>query len=105
MKTRMLLMLLLLSTGLLGQEFGGFPPSTRWKQINTDTVRIIYTAGEEAPASRIASLIMRAAADTPFALGNSVRKVNILLHSHTTLANGYVALAPFKSEFYLVPGS
>jgi hypothetical protein len=87
------------------QHFGGFPPSTQWRQINTDTARIIYTRGAEQQAERIASLIHRQAADTAFAIGNRLRKVNIVLQSRTTLANGYVALAPFRSEFYLVPNS
>src|SRR4051812_41947276 len=75
------------------QQFGGFPPYTRWKQINSDTARIIFTAGAEEQAERIATLIHKAAADTPFALGNQLRKINIILQSRTTLANGYVALA------------
>lgn len=97
----------MISTGSFAhaQQFGGFPPSTKWKQINTDTVRIIFTPGAEEQANRIATLIHKAALDTPFALGSRLKKVNILLQSHTTLANGYVALAPFRSEFYLVPGS
>src|SRR5206468_11234885 len=87
------------------QQFGGFPPYTHWKQINSDTARIIFTAGVEEQAERIATLIHKAAADTPFALGSQLRKINIILQSRTTLANGYVALAPFRSEFYLIPGS
>jgi hypothetical protein len=89
----------------LAQNFGGFPPSTRWKQINTDTARIIYTKGAEAEAERIATLIHRQAADKTFSLGNKLRKINVVLQSRTTLANGYVGLAPFRSEYYLVPAS
>lgn len=90
---------------LNAQDFGGFPPSTRWKQINSDTARIIYSRGAEDQAARIAALIQRAAADTPFSLGNRMRKINVVLQSRTTLANGYVALGPFRSEFYLIPGA
>jgi hypothetical protein len=97
--------LLILAHPAWTQQFGGFRPGTKWKQINTDTVRIIFTEGAEEQANRIATLVHKAAADTPFALGTQLRKVNIVLHSHTTLANGYVALAPFRSEFYLIPGS
>src|SRR5215203_2195938 len=86
------------------QQFGGFPPSFSWKQINTDTARIIYTPGARAEAQRIATILHRMA-DTSNQLGNELGKINVVLHSHTTLANGYVALAPFRSEFYLVPGS
>ena len=38
-------------------------------------------------------------------IGSKIRKINIVLHHQTTLANGYVALGPFRSEYYLVPGS
>jgi hypothetical protein len=87
------------------QQYGGFPPSTRWKQINTDTARIIFIKGAEEQAERIAALIHREAADTSFSLGSKQRKINIVLQSRTTLANGYVALAPFRSEYFLVPPS
>ena len=34
---------LLLSISRAGaQQFGAFPPSTRWQQINTDTARVIF---------------------------------------------------------------
>src|SRR3954464_10755009 len=106
-KTRLVfsLVLILFSTCTMSQLPAGFPPSTKWKQINTDTVRVIFTRGAEDEANRIVTLIQKAAADTPYSLGNRFRKVNILLHSRTTLANGFVALAPFRSEFYLVPAS
>jgi hypothetical protein len=90
---------------LQAQQFSGYPSSVKWKQINTDTARIIFLPGAEEEANRIATLIHKEAADTSFELGKKLRKVNIVLHSKTTLANGYVALAPFRSEFYLVPGS
>jgi len=105
MKTLSFLFLTFFCTQVYGQQFGGFPPSTKWKQIRTDTVRIIFTPGAEPQAERIATLIQRAAADTPFALGKKLRRINIVLQSNTTTANGFVGLAPFKSEFYLVPGA
>lgn len=85
------------------QQFGAFPPSTRWKQINTDTARIIFSSGSDEQARRIATLIHQMAKDTT--LGKQVRKINTVLHGRTTLANGYVGLAPFRSEYYLIPGS
>ncbi|HYK56228.1 MAG TPA: hypothetical protein VEV15_07090, partial [Flavisolibacter sp.] len=107
MKRIRLILALLLVTSITtsAQNFGGFPPSTRWRQINTDTARIIYTKGATQQAERIATLIHRQAADSSFSIGDKVRKVNIVLQSRTTLANGYVALAPFRSEYYLIPSS
>lgn len=92
-----------LITGAYGQQFGAFPPSFKWKQINTDTARIIFTPNARTEAQHIAGIIHKMAA-THNQLGNKSGKINVVLHSHTTLANGYVALAPFRSEFYLIPG-
>lgn len=86
------------------QQFGGFPPSFKWRQINSDTVRVIYTPQARAEAQRIAAILHRMA-DTVQQLGDRTAKINVVLHSNTTLANGYVALAPYRSEYYLVPGS
>ncbi len=105
MKGAALALCLGISSIAMAQHFGGFPPSTRWRQINTDTARIIYTKGAEVEAERIATLIHRQAADKTFPLGNQIRKINVVLQSRTTLANGYVALAPFRSEYYLIPSS
>ena len=40
-----------------GQEFGGNPNSTKWRQINTDTVRIIYPVGMDQKAQAVAGWI------------------------------------------------
>jgi len=90
---------------LQAQQFGGFPPSIKWKQINTNAVRIIFPAAADSQAQQIANIISKIAILKPNSLGSDLRKVNIILHNNTTLANGYVALAPFRSEYYLIPGS
>ncbi|MGZ8561662.1 MAG: TolB family protein, partial [Flavisolibacter sp.] len=100
-----LLLLCTISLPSLCQQFGAFPPSTKWRQLNSDTVRVIYAPAAEQQARRIMALVHRVAADTVRNIGNRLRKVNIVLHDRTTLANGYVALGPFRSEFYLIPGS
>ena len=98
-----LLMYVSLNAG--AQNFGGFPSSTKWKQIHTDTACVIFTEGAQSQAARISSLVHQMARDTQATLGNRLKKINMVLHHNTTLANGYVGLAPFRSEFYLVPSS
>lgn len=107
MKKRCLLIgLILFFVGKLpAQQFSGFPPSLKWKQINTNTARIIFPSAIDSQAQRIAGIIHKIVTQQPNSLGNTVRKINILLHNNTTFANGYVALAPFRSEYYLIPGS
>lgn len=91
----------LVSGFLPAQQFGGNPPAVRWKQINTDTARIIFPEGLNKEASRVAALVHQLAADNPIPLGNRLKKINIVLQNQTILANGYVAPGPYRSEFFL----
>ncbi len=85
------------------QRFGGTPPSVKWRQVNTDTVRIIYASGLDSQANRIANLVHHEAASQAFPIGSRLKKINIVLQNQTTIANGYVGLGPYRSEFYLTP--
>jgi len=95
--------LLLFFNSVQAQQFSAYPPATKWKQINTDTSRIIFSRPAAKEAQRVSTIIHQMAAANQ-QLGNQFKKINIVLHSNTTLANGYVGLAPFRSEYYLVPG-
>src|SRR5215510_2820881 len=88
---------------VLGQRFGGNPPSVKWRQLNTDTVRVIYPDGLDSQAQRVASLVHYQALHQPVPLGNSLYKINIVLQNQTTIPNAYVSLGPFRSEFFLTP--
>lgn len=84
-----------------GQELGGNPSSIKWRQINTDTARIIFPAGLEAAGERVAAIIHNLQKNHTSAIGNRTRKINIVLQNQTTVSNAYVGLAPYRSEFYL----
>lgn len=102
---KLFLLFLTLFTGTLlyGQEFGGNPPSLKWRQINTDTARIIYPAGLDSQASRVAAIVHLLAARKPVSLGDQLKKVDIVLQNQTVIPNGYVQLGPYRSEFFLTP--
>ncbi len=85
------------------QQFGGNPPSVKWKQLNTDTARVIFPAGMDSVANRVASIVHYLAAAKPLSLGDRLKKINIVLQNQTTIANGYVNLGPYRSEFFLTP--
>ncbi|MBZ4187756.1 PQQ-like beta-propeller repeat protein [Niabella beijingensis] len=87
------------------QQFGGNPPAVRWKQINTDTMRIIYPEKLDTTASRIAAIINDLAAKNYHPLGKRLKKIDIVLQNQPVNSNGYVSLGPFRSEFYLTPPS
>lgn len=93
----------LLGTAIFSQQFGGNPPSQKWRQISTDTARIIYPTGLDSQASRVAGIVHLLAAKQPNSLGHQLRKINIVLQNQTVIPNGYVQLGPFRSEFFLTP--
>lgn len=95
---------LFLPLSLFCQRFGGTPPPVKWKQINTDTARIIFSSGLDSQARRAASIIhYMAAGPGSLSLGNKLQKIDIVLQNQTVIANGYVGLGPYRSEFYLTP--
>jgi hypothetical protein len=98
-----ILALLLLTISVSAQQFGGTPPSLKWKQINTDTVRIIFPAGLDSQAARIADISHGLSYRTGNSIGNNIRKINIVLQNQTLVSNAYVGLGPYRSEFQLTP--
>ncbi|HEX5652157.1 MAG TPA: hypothetical protein VFX58_03730 [Chitinophagaceae bacterium] len=96
---------MVLTLSLSAQQFGGTPPSQKWKQIETDTARIIFPEGLDSTAHRMASIVHYMAAAKPASLGDQLRRINIVLQHQTTVPNGYVGLGPFRSEFFLTPVS
>lgn len=94
---------LFIYTAVFSQLFGGNPPSVKWKQINSDTARIIFPAGLDSHAKRVASLVHYMAKQKPVSLGEQLKKINIVLQNQTVIPNGYVQLGPYRSEFFLNP--
>ncbi|NCI50749.1 hypothetical protein GWC95_12495 [Sediminibacterium roseum] len=88
---------------LNAQQFGGNPSSVKWMQVNTDTVRVIFPQGYDAKAQRIANIIHSLQQNHSHSIGDKIRKVNIVLQHQALFSNGYVGLAPYRSEFYLTP--
>lgn len=102
-RLNIVLLCLTLTLCSAAQNFGGNPSSTQWKQVNTDTVRVIFPEGLEDAGKRVASVVADLQKQNTNSLGNRLRKVNIVLQNETTVSNAYVGLGPYRSEFYLMP--
>ncbi|WP_207496858.1 TolB family protein [Aridibaculum aurantiacum] len=85
------------------QVFGGNPSSIKWKQVSTDTARVIYPEGLDDAARRVASVVHEVHKQQSATIGNRLRKINIVLQNQSTVSNAYVGLGPYRSEFYLTP--
>ena len=87
----------------IAQNFGGNPPSVKWKQINTGKARIIFPNGLDSQANRIANIMKLLSGSTAKTIGGSQKKWNIILQNQTIIPNAYVRLAPVMSELYMTP--
>ena len=95
----------LLLTGhlLLAQRFAGHPAGTQWRQVNNDTVRVLFPKGLEQQALDVVTTIRALGLHTLPTIGDRVRKISIVLQPGTTVSNGYVGLGPRRSELLLTP--
>lgn len=104
MKKPLLLLLFIAAiTAAKAQQFGGNPPSVKWKQVNTPAAKVIFPAGMDSLGFRVANTIERINKATQPTIGTKQKQVSIVLQNQTTISNAYVGLAPFRSEFYLTP--
>jgi len=85
------------------QVFGGDPTSIRWKQINTNSSRVIFPRGLDSVATRITNVVSFIKTPTEKTIGDRSKKINIVLQNQTTVSNAYVGLGPFRSEFLMTP--
>ena len=98
-----LLLLIASATLTKAQEFGGNPPSIKWKQINTPAAKVIFPVGLDSAGLRVANIVTQMNKAIQPTIGFKQKQISILLQNQTTIANAYVGLAPFRSEFYLTP--
>jgi len=95
--------LLWISTGIMSQSFGGLRPDLGWAQINTDTVRVIFPEYLRPQAQRVANNVHYLHKYHLDQIGDKAFKIDILLNNQTTISNGFVSIAPWKSYFVTTP--
>jgi hypothetical protein len=98
-----LLLLLTTATFASAQQFGGNPPSIKWKQVNTPATKVIFPVGMDSTALRVANIIQYINPQIKPSIGFKQKQISMVLQNQTTISNAYVGLAPFRSEFYLTP--
>ncbi|MEL7159983.1 MAG: hypothetical protein AAFN92_04435, partial [Bacteroidota bacterium] len=81
-------------------QIGQNPPEVDWKKIDTEVGRVIFPAGFEARAKRVATLIELLEAKHGRSIGEQHYDFDLILRTYDMTANGYVGLAPFRSEFF-----
>ena len=99
----LVLLLTISATVTKAQEFGGNPPSIKWEQINLPAAKVIFPVGLDSAGLRVANIVQQMNKAIQPTIGFKQKQISILMQNQTTITNGYVGLAPFRSEFYLTP--
>jgi len=77
-------------------------PALNWQQINTENFRLIFPKGFETQAQRMANTLETI--HEPEKLGDKApKKIPIIFRNQNAISNGFVTLAPRRSEFYTMP--
>ncbi len=91
---------------VFGQEnvtFQTNPTSLRWYQINTKNFRVLYPQGFDVQAQRVANTLEHIREPEAASMGVKPRKISVLLQNQSSISNGFVTLAPRRSEFFTMP--
>lgn len=75
----------------------------KWYQINTNNFKVLYPYGFEKEAQRVANTLEHIREPEAKSLEVMPKKISIVLHSQSAVSNGFVTLAPRRSEFYAMP--
>ncbi|MBL7712317.1 MAG: hypothetical protein JNL13_07640 [Chitinophagaceae bacterium] len=79
---------------------GDNPADIHWKAIQSKAVKVIFPEGNTAEAQRVSNIINYIHDSAGVTIGSKRKHLNLLLQTNQVVSNGYVALAPFRSEFY-----
>lgn len=79
------------------------PPGVKWMQIRTENFQIIYPSELESEAQRMSNTLEHLIDGVSKSLNKRPRPIAIILQNQGVISNGFVQLAPRRSEFYTTP--
>ncbi|PWD97780.1 TolB-like translocation protein [Marinilabilia rubra] len=82
---------------------GADPASIKWKSINNERFRMVFPEEFSRAATDLAFFLDSIAPKIEATLDHTPRKIDILIHSHSTYTNGFVSWAPRRIELYPNP--
>ena len=96
------LVLILVQTIMYCQG-SGHPVSVKWNHITSPYWNIIYPQGRYNEAARIGNIINLMNENPKYNNRHKNRKIDLILQTNQVIANGYVGIGPYRSEFYATP--
>jgi hypothetical protein len=86
-----------------GADFQQNPSHIEWKKIDTEHFEIIFSEEIEAEAQRVAHLVEKAYPFVARSLETFPKKIPLILQNQSLDSNGFVTLAPRRSEWFVAP--
>ncbi len=84
-------------------QIGPHAPSVKWQQIDTKEFKVIFPEGFDKQGLRVANLVNYMEQNNKRSIGDLNEKISIVVHNQTIVPNGFVGIAPFRSEFFATP--
>jgi hypothetical protein len=84
-------------------DFQQNPSVLSWKEISTDHFQIIFPSEVEEKAQIVAHLLESAYPIVSRSMEIEPKKISLILQNQSTISNGFVTLAPRRSEWFLNP--
>lgn len=84
-------------------QIGSHSSAIQWQQITINDHTIIFPKNFKHQAFRVGSIIEYMDKNTFRSIGDKTFPLQILLHNQTTIPNGFVGVAPYRSEFFATP--
>lgn len=82
------------------QTTGNHPSDVDWQYIENENIRVIYPKNTEEQAKRIADVINHIKLYNTESVGSKSKKIDLILQTQQVSSNGFVTVAPFRSEFF-----
>lgn len=84
-------------------DFQQPPSSIKWRHITTEKFQIIFPEEIEFQAKKVAHLLEKSYPFVARSLEVAPPKIPVVLHNQSLISNGFVALAPRRSEWFVTP--
>lgn len=84
-------------------DYGQNPPGLHWQQINTPHIQLIFPTGFDKEGLRMAGVLEKIYSFENHSLQVSTKPISVILQNQQVESNGFVLLAPRRSEFFTSP--
>lgn len=84
-------------------EFGQEPASVKWKHAHTENFKLIFPSGYESNVPKLLWHLEESYELNSGDYNRKPKKIPVVVHNHSVVSNGFLALAPRRMELFVHP--